>query len=234
MRRRGSRFVLAALLCAGVAWSRASPPITVDRLVVRPIEEDALPPPTRPDEVPDDDDERDAVRVIARETERGHWDGDAVARVRAVLRGRTPSRAAAIFRMAGFARPIAIRLAISFSSADDEMFAMRIGRKTLLTLSFLRIGVGDWEPTPETRANLSLPFHPRLPAPLAPPPGEGPAKGTYARSDAIGPHRFPSGVLATALRFTLVIRGHTMNVTTSEDLLRDDGSLADRIVELVC
>jgi hypothetical protein len=232
MRRRGSNVLLAALLLTCIAWSRASPPSTLDRLVERPKEEredDALPAPTAPDEEPENAEERAAAHRLFLETERGHWDHEALGRVRALLHGRPPGRAAALLRMVGFGKKSAFRLATIFSVSSDETYEDRIGKRALLTLSFVRIGTEDWEPTPETRFNFALPFHPRLPAPLAPSPSEGAAKGEYQRADAIGAYRFQSGIVAPALRFTLVIREHAMSVTTSNDLLREDASLADRI-----
>jgi hypothetical protein len=180
------------------------------------------------DTEPANDDERAVAGQLANETAGGRWDRDAVARVRALLRGWPATNASKVLRLAGFARPLASKLAFLFN-APEAVYDERVGRRTLLTFGFVKIGAADWELTPETRANLALSFHPRLSAPLAPDLADGPAKGDYQRSEALGPLRFASGAVASALRFSLAFRGHAIAVTTSEDLLRDDGAFADRI-----
>jgi hypothetical protein len=169
----------------------------------------------------------EAAGAIARETQGGHWNREAIERVRSLLHERSRPQAIEILALAGIDRVTARQLRPVYSSS--ALYRLRIGNLTLLTLSFVRVGTADWELTPESFENLRLPFHATLPSPLQPPPSLGAGRGRYERCEAIGRHRFVSDHEALALRCTLEFRGQRFVITTSEDLLRDDWSFADRI-----
>ena len=172
--------------------------------------------------------DQEAARAIVAETEVGHWHREAIDRIRALMRERSLSEARNVMLLARFDLRSA-RLLGRLFTLPPEIYAYRIGERTLLTLSFVRVGAEDWELSSESLENLQLRFHPKLPSPLAPPPSLGPANGRYERCEGLGRHRFASGTFSDALRCTLGFRGHQFQITTSTDLLRDDWSFADRI-----
>lgn len=170
----------------------------------------------------------DAAREIAAETEGGRWDREAIPRIRARLRGRSRRSATDVLVHAGFEERSAKVLAGLFRGSD-AYFAYRVGDRRLLVPTFERNEVGAWTTTLDFMATLVLPFHPKLPSPLVPPPGRALTRGNYEGCEGIGRHRYESAVFSESLRCTLRFRGHRFHLTTSTELLRDDWSFADRI-----
>jgi hypothetical protein len=213
MRGRGLFPLVSAALCLVTGCAEES------------IREEPPPPPPEPPPVVLSPEQQDAA-AVARETEGGRWDRDAIARVRTLLRERSPTDATNVMLLAGFERSSARQIGRIFSSRHFDEW---VGKRALIMPSFLRIGVGAWELTPESALNLRLPFHPKLPGVLAPPASLGPAKGTYERCESIGRRRYVSAIFADSLRCTLGFRGHRFHLVTSKDLLREDWSFADRV-----
>jgi hypothetical protein len=210
--------VLAVWLCGGLAIRSqlhdGPPPV----FAPAPVREQA-PPPLDPADAKD-------AGAIANETMRGTWDRAAIERIRARLKERSLADAKRVFGIAGFEAKTANALGAAFGGSD-KMYETKVGRRTLLVLGFVKIGAGDWEMTPETLENWRLPHHPRLPSRLA--PVGAPVRGQYERCDDVGEVRFDSHEVAQALRCTLVFREHRFALTIASDLMRVDGSFADRI-----
>jgi hypothetical protein len=194
-----------------------------------PSDDEAPSAPTTVAYAPDaSSEDLEAAGAIASETERTYWDHDAWGRIRTLLGGRRRLEIQRVLELADIDTASA-RLLARFLALRAVSFEERVGKRLLMRPVFVRIGAAPWELTAESRANFALPFHPKLVAPLTPPPSLGFARGQYERCEAIGRFRFASGQSVPALRCVLRFRSHQLHITTSADLLRDDWSMADHV-----
>ena len=91
--------------------------------------------------------------IIEREIAHGHWDHAAIERVHQILRHRGTASAKRILRLAELSEETTKILRQPFS-APDAIYGRNIGDLTLLTLSFVKVGVDAWNLTPESKELL--------------------------------------------------------------------------------
>jgi uncharacterized protein DUF4157 len=165
------------------------------------------------------------VRLVGVFLHRGKWSSSERTGLRVLVQFETWSNARALLVAAGLDSESAATVATAFTASDVDF--KHWTEQERLIWSFEQSG-GVWHLSAETKAQLALPVHPPLPAPL------GPYAGPLARSRLgsimdIGEYKFSSGLKVDAKSLVLTLAGHTFTIIATETRLTSDDTLLDRL-----
>lgn len=148
--------------------------------------------------------------------------------IRTLLGNVGEAQATTLLQGAGLITQHARLLAIEFTRPERQ-YRHQVENRQLLTLSFRRAGE-RWALTAESYQNWSLPWHPGLIRPLAPPEGSA-ERRTYVPEYVthLGDHRFASGLVRNAEQIAFTLLDRSIPTVIAEELVERDWSLLIRI-----